>query len=200
MDDQPKSWVEQNAAAAESRGARPGSQYVGCDEAAFEQLYRDLETVFRRIAVRKFGIPDEDAKTIVHDVFIGYLANPGIVRGDVRAYLLSAVCNCCRNWRRSRLTESRVFSPDDAHDVAEERAASFEDSYRELTLSLDVATTFGKLPLECRQVLTLCAREEDVDSIARALCTTPGNVYNRISRCRKRARIIYESITQVRCT
>lgn len=167
------------------------------DEEAFERLYCDLERLCLRMSRRKFGIPEDDMKTIVHDVFISYLANPTVVRGQPRTYLISAIYYQSQNYWRSKRYENRVFSDDDVRELDETGRATSDDFFDELCLGLDVLTTLDKLDVRCREALTRCAMDEEPDAIAEALHTTPNNVYNVIHKCRKRARVIYESLTQV---
>jgi DNA-directed RNA polymerase specialized sigma24 family protein len=74
---------------------------------------------------------------------------------------------------------------------------SADDFFDELSLGMDVLATLEKLSARCRVALTLCWNDAETDDIAEALNTTPDNVYNVLHRCRKRARDIYESLTQV---
>ncbi|HEV8436075.1 MAG TPA: helix-turn-helix domain-containing protein [Thermoanaerobaculia bacterium] len=75
-----------------------------------ERVYLEHSPLLRRVAVRKFGIPPSDADTLVHDVFAAYIANPGAVRSDLRAYLIAAICNASRNYWRSKEMQERVES------------------------------------------------------------------------------------------
>lgn len=182
--------------------AHPDSADTRCqgstsDEEAFERLYCDLEKLCLRMSRRKFGIPEDDMKTIIHDVFISYLANPAVVRGDLRTYLLSSIYFQSRNYWRSKRYEHRVFSDDDVQQLDDTGKITADDFFDELCLGLDVLTTLEKLPPHCRLALTLCWRDTEPDEIAEAIHIAPRNVYTVIHRCRKRARDIYEALTQV---
>ena len=72
-----------------------------------ERVYLEHAPLLRRVAVRKFGIPPADADTLVHDVFAAYIANPGAVRSDLRAYLIAAICNASRNYWRTKEMQER---------------------------------------------------------------------------------------------
>ncbi len=163
-------------------------------ERSSDEIYVEHGPFLRRVAMRKFGIPHADAEALVHDVFINYLIRPRTVHSDLRAYLIGAICNASRNYWRSRRSEDRVFAePEgDAPDVVS------EDVFDGLALNLVVASTLARLGARCREVLRRYYLEgEDTASIARAMNTSPTNVNYMMHVCRKEARAIYESITQV---
>src|SRR5688500_9917289 len=72
------------------------------------RAYLEHAVMMRRVASRKFGVPPQDAEALVHDVFINYIATTRTVRSDLRAYLIGAICNACRNYWRARSSEERV--------------------------------------------------------------------------------------------
>src|SRR5437588_10186366 len=82
----------------------------------FEMMYATYVPLLRRIAVRKFGIPRSDAEALVHDVFATYLANPTNVR-NVHTYLIGAICNASRQYRRRDATERALFCGSDECDA-----------------------------------------------------------------------------------
>lgn len=162
-----------------------------------ERVYLEHSLLLRRVAVRKFGIPTAEAETLVHDVFAAYIANPGAVRSDLRAYLIAAICNASRNYWRMREMQERYFvepaesTPDSG--VADE---SFFDG---LSLHLVVGATLARLGQRCRDVLRRFYLEgESAGSIAEAMETTAGNVHYILHVCRKKARSIYDELTRVR--
>lgn len=158
-------------------------------------IYRDHAPFLRRVAIRKFGVPPTDADGLVHDVFINYLATVRVVRGDLRGYLIGAICNASRNYWRSRRCEERVFSERD--DVEDE--AVTEDTFDGLALNLVVASTLARLGSRCREALRRYYLDgEDTPTIAAALNTSAHNVNYLMHVCRKRAREVYEEITRPR--
>jgi RNA polymerase sigma factor (sigma-70 family) len=159
-------------------------------------VYVEHELLLRHIAINNFSVPEDDAKALVHDIFITYLAHPAGVRGDVRAYLVGAICNACRNYRRSKLSERRVMASDES--FAEPAAPEAEPQViAAVRRTLERAVALGKLDAPCFEVL--CRRylhDEDTDTIAEALQTSRRNVHYRLHVCRKRARAAYESISR----
>lgn len=161
-----------------------------------DQAYLDHALVLRRVAIRKFAVPPSDAEALVHDVFINYIAATRTVRGDLRGYLIGAICNACRNYWRSRKSERRVFTDDelDADDVT-----SDHDMFEGVALNLIVASTLAQLGARCREALKRYYLDgDDTPSVAAALDTSPSNVNYLMHVCRKQARAIYERITRVR--
>src|SRR5258708_37421374 len=77
--------------------------------APFAEVYERYARLLRVIAVRDFHVPFGDAEAIVHDIFLCYFSNPGVVRGDVKAYLCAATRNGCIDYLRKRGRERAVF-------------------------------------------------------------------------------------------
>ena len=93
---------------------------------AFERTYFDHAPLMRRVAKRRFGIPDSEADALVHDIFATWLANPSVVRGNLRAYFLGAVWNAARQYHRKYDRSSRSLGscPCSAPSAAKRCAAS----------------------------------------------------------------------------
>jgi RNA polymerase sigma factor (sigma-70 family) len=159
-----------------------------------DEIYVQHAPLLRRIAVRKFGVPPGDAEALVHDVFVNCLLTARNIRGDLRAYLIAAICNACRNYWRTRRSEQRVFADDDtaAADVIA------DDLFDGLALNLVVASTLAKLGPRCRELLRrYYLNGEETAAIAAAMNTTPANVNYLMHVCRKHARVVYDAITRV---
>ena len=164
-----------------------------------EELYLDHAFLLRRIAVRKFGIPEDEAETLVHDVFVGYLVRPRDVYHNIRSYLIAAVCNASRNYWRARQTCDR-YLPSEPDSVPAEIPGRPEDDVLEgLSARMMVGATLARLGSRCREVLCRYYLEgEDTASIAAALDTTASNVNYLMHVCRRKARRIYDEISKVR--
>src|SRR5437762_2820873 len=76
----------------------------------FAEVYHQHARLLRMIAVRDFRVPFGDAESIVHDIFMRYFTNPGIVRGELKPYFRGAVRNECLEYWRKRERERTVFS------------------------------------------------------------------------------------------
>jgi RNA polymerase sigma factor (sigma-70 family) len=169
------------------------------ERSAVEDLYLEHAFLLRRIAIRKFGVPDEEAETLVHDVFVGYLVRPRDVHSNARSYLIAAVCNASRNYWRARQTRERHL-PTDSGALPAELPSRVEDDVLEgLSLRMMVGATLARLGTKCREVLRrYYLEEENTASIAAALDTTASNVNYLMHVCRKKARKIYEEIGRPR--
>ena len=179
--------------ASSSGSPTPSQLLASCG--VIERVYLDHAPLLRRVAIRKFRIPAADAETLVHDVFAAYIANPGAVRSDLRAYLIAAICNASRNyWRSQEMRERYLVAnlPDGEDDPP-------HDSFFEgLSLHLVMGATLARLGDRCREVLRRFYLDgESAGSIAAAMDTTAGNVHYILHVCRKKARSIYDELTRV---
>ncbi|MGH9419336.1 MAG: RNA polymerase sigma factor, partial [Thermoanaerobaculia bacterium] len=109
-------------------------------------MYERYARLMRVIAVRDFHVPFGDAEAIVHDIFLCYFANPGVVRGEVKAYLCGAVRNGCIDYLRKRGRERAVF--EDVEDVSADSALPDRVANR-----LAMAETLARLRPRCREAL-----------------------------------------------
>jgi RNA polymerase sigma factor (sigma-70 family) len=165
---------------------------------AIEDLYIEHAFLLRRIAARKFGIADDEAETLVHDVFVEYLIKPRDVHYDVRRYLIAAVCNASRNYWRAKQTRERYFPPA-SNPAPSEMPGRVDDVLEGLSLRVMIAATLARLGTKCREVLRrYYLDDESTPSIAAALDTTASNVNYLMHVCRKKARKIYEEIGRAR--
>ena len=159
--------------------------------ASFTETYDRYARLLRLIAVRDFHLPFEDAEAIVHDIFLGYFVNPGVVRGDVKAYLCAAVRNGCIDYLRKRGREQSVFA-----DVEDIPAESFLPD--RVANRLAMAETLARLRPRCRAALR-CFHLENKSSaaVAAELNASPTYVRQLLHHCRKEARRIFEELTRV---
>jgi len=160
-----------------------------------EVVYVEHAPRLRRIAMRKFEIPPDDADELVQEVLFSYFSNPVAVRSNLRAYLIGAICNASRNYWRSRRSQDRVF----VYDEKASDDAVTPDVFDGVDLQLVIAATLSRLHPRCREVLKrYCLDGDDSGAVAQALNTTPTNVNLIVHKCRKSARAVYDEITRVR--
>jgi RNA polymerase sigma factor (sigma-70 family) len=159
--------------------------------APFAEVYERYARLLRVIAVRDFHVPFGDAEAIVHDIFLCYFAHPGVVRGDVKAYLCSAVRNGCIDYLRKRGRERAVF--EDVEDVPADSTLPDRVAVR-----LAMAETMARLRPRCRDALR-CFHLENKSSavVAAELNASPTYVRQLLHHCRKAARQIFEELTRV---
>src|ERR1700682_2801005 len=167
-------------------GSSTGPGSPGCESSssaraelagtAFERTYFDHAPVMRRVATRRFGIPSAEAEALVHDIFATWLANPSVVRGDLRAYFLGAVWNAARQYHRKYDREAPLESAPEpvGEDIAERVAAQ-----------LTVARVLSQLRPECREALRRVHGEnEKGGDVAASMGRSRDALYQLLSTCR----------------
>lgn len=148
---------------------------------AFEALYVEYGLLLRTIAMRKYGVPPDDAEALVHDAFIAYLQRHTTIR-EVKLWLMGVVSNGARHYWRDRkreapLPELATAQPDPAS------AEEVEEWERRITVGSIVA----RLGQKCRETLWgYYWREESKEQIAETLATSPGYVRQLLVSCRRR--------------
>jgi RNA polymerase sigma factor (sigma-70 family) len=188
--------IESEVRADEASELTPARQI---QRSTAEELYVEHAFLLRRIAVRKFAIPEDEAETLVHDVFVEYLVRPRDVHHNVRSYLIAAVCNASRNYWRAKQTRERYFPSDPNAMTAEVPVNVADDVLEGLSVRMMVGATLARLGTKCREVLCrYYLQEESTASIADALDTTASNVNYLMHVCRKKARLIYDEISRGR--
>jgi RNA polymerase sigma factor (sigma-70 family) len=163
---------------------------------AFAEIYENHARLMRLIAVRDFRVPFSDAEAIVHDIFMHYFSNPGVVRGELKPYFRGAVRNECLEYWRKRHREQTVFC--DAGDVEEETSGDERLMSDTIAVRLAVAETLARLRPRCRDALRCFHYEgKSMRDVAAELDVAPLYVRQLLHHCRKAARAIFESITRV---
>ncbi|MBV9494412.1 MAG: sigma-70 family RNA polymerase sigma factor [Acidobacteria bacterium] len=86
------------------------------DEERFNEIYETHFEFLVSVAMHKFRVPESEAETLAHEVFLTYWRKTGSIY-DLRAWLVGAICHASRHyWRMNR-------RPDEIEDeLAEERA------------------------------------------------------------------------------
>ncbi len=76
------------------------------DDRFFEELYAEHFDFLVAVAVRKFRVPESDAESLAHEVFLSYLRRSDEVL-NVHSWMLGAICHASRYyWRQNgRLVE-----------------------------------------------------------------------------------------------
>jgi RNA polymerase sigma factor (sigma-70 family) len=72
------------------------------DEERFNEIYEKHFSFLVMIAVHKFRVPETEAETLAHEVFLTYLRKESQIH-DLRAWLVGAICHASRHyWRLNR--------------------------------------------------------------------------------------------------
>ena len=157
--------------------------------AAFDSLYATYLPLLRKIAIAKFAVPACDAEALAHDVFATYLANPANVR-NVHAYLIGAICNAARQYRRRDAAERTLFCDSGICEGEPSREMS-DDVVRTMVVN----ATLARLGESCRETLRrFYLIGESAPAIAATRNTSANYVLRLLSYCRKRARAMYEEM------
>jgi RNA polymerase sigma factor (sigma-70 family) len=165
-------------------------------EEIFAEVYETHARLMRLIAVRDFRVPFADAEAIVHDIFMHYFSNPGVVRGELKPYFRGAVRNECLEYWRKRHREKTVFC--DVDDVESEICSDETLMSDTIAVRLAVTETLARLRPRCRDALRRFHYEgKSMLDVAAELDVAPLYVRQLLHHCRKAARAIFESITRV---
>jgi len=154
---------------------------------SFERLYREHGVLLRKIAVRRYNVPPEDAEALVHDTFLLYMQRHTVVR-EPKAWLITAVSNECKHYWRDRKREEPLL-PEHDETVDPAAAQVMEKWMRQNAL----AAVFARLGARCREVLErYYLGEESREGMAEDFATKPGYIRQIVMSCRRRARELYE--------
>jgi RNA polymerase sigma factor (sigma-70 family) len=156
--------------------------------ASFRNTYFEHAPLMRNVAVRRFGLPAAAAEDLVHDIFASYLTNPSIVRGDLRAYLLGAVWNAARQYRRKHDREAPLESaPEPVTPDVGERLAT----------QLTVARVLAELRPECREALRRVHGEDEKGAdVAQSMRRSCDALYQLLSNCRRQAKAMFQKLAR----
>jgi len=153
------------------------------DDDAFESLYTEYGLLLRSIAMRRYGIPPDDAEALVHDTFVAYLERHTKIN-DLKPWLMGAVSNGCKHYWRDRKREMPL--PVDYEEAADPAPDCTADNW---AWRITVAGLVARLGEQCRETLKRYYwREESKESIAATLSLSPGYVLHLLSSCRQRIR------------
>jgi RNA polymerase sigma factor (sigma-70 family) len=150
---------------------------------AFEALYTEYGLLLRTIAMRKYGIPPDDAEALTHDTFVAYLQRHTKIN-DLKPWLMGAVCNACKHYWRDRKREAPL--PEDFEETIDPAANCSADSW---AWRITVAGLLARLGNQCRETLQRYYwADESKEKIAATLSLSPGYVLHLLSSCRRRIR------------
>jgi RNA polymerase sigma factor (sigma-70 family) len=77
------------------------------DDRFFEELYAEHFDFLVAVAVRKFRVPESDAESLAHEVFLSFLRRSEKVL-NIHSWMLGAICHASRYyWRQN----GRVIEP-----------------------------------------------------------------------------------------
>jgi RNA polymerase sigma factor (sigma-70 family) len=166
-------------------------------EDSFVRIYESYFGLLTSIAVHKFRVPETDAETLVHEVFLNYLRRPTMAIIDLRGWLIGATCHISRHYWR---LNGRMVSIQD--DLEFDRDVPTSTRILD-TLPDQIAARqrneFSGGALEClsprcQEVLRLRYFEGWSDhEIAEHLGVKPKYASNLVSKCLRRAQVMADA-------
>ncbi len=152
-------------------------------EDGFDALYTQYAVVLRGIAIHRYGIPPDEAESLVHDAFMAFLERHTSIR-DVKGWLSGTIRYKCTDYWRLREREAPL--PREQEDVADLGA---ESDVRSADLRLTMATAISRLGDRCRETIRRYYwLDEPLGVIAGCFATTENNVKQILFSCRRRLR------------
>lgn len=151
-----------------------------------EALYREHGHVVLRRARRILG-NEEDAREVLHDVFVSFIDRPDAFRGQssITTWLYSATTHACLNRLRNQRTRARLLT--EGYVAPERSTAGGAESTAVLRDLL------ARVPVELAQVaIYFYADEMTHEEIARVLGCSRRHVGDLVERLRASLRKIEE--------
>jgi RNA polymerase sigma factor (sigma-70 family) len=150
---------------------------------AFDALYAEYGLLLRSIAMRRYGVPPDDAEALAHDTFIAYLERHTKIQA-LKPWLMGAVCNASKHYWRDRKREAPL--PENHEETIDPASNCTADSW---AWSITVAGLVARLGDQCRETLKRYYwGDESKETIAETLSLSPGYVLHLLSSCRQRIR------------
>jgi RNA polymerase sigma factor (sigma-70 family) len=155
------------------------------DESQFEALYKAQSDFLFSVAVHKFRVPESEADTLVHEVFLSYLKRADEIR-NVNGWLLGAICHASRYYWRSN---GRMVVVEEQFDRIDPKSLNILDS---LPNQLAAREVLACLPARCQSVLRLRYFDGcSIAEIATQLDLTAKYTQKLVMKCLHRAERMY---------
>ena len=156
-------------------------------EENFRAVYEENFAFLSSIAVNKFRVPDTEAETLAHEVFLTYLRKSETIC-DLRSWLVGAICHASRHyWRSNR----RIVDADPEIDVEYPDPAS-RQILDVLTDQIAARKVLDGLAPRYQEILRLrYFAGMTVPEIAAHLGVRPKYAQKLVSKCLKRAEKVF---------
>ena len=156
-------------------------------------LYVAYRPLLLHIACRKFRIGENDAESLLQEVFLSFMTTTTKVE-NVKAWLVAAMCNASRHyWRGQGKTESL---PENFDDQCDPKSNSLAD---QVAMEITMRQALNYLQPRCKETLLLHYFEgRSAVDVAEKLETTSRYAEKLIHNCLKRVREVYFNITAVK--
>jgi len=156
-------------------------------EERFTAIYEQHFPLLSSIAVHKFRVPDTEAETLAHEVFLSYLKKTDAIL-DLRGWLIGAICHASRHYWR--LNGRMVAMDDDLdYDRIDPTSTRILDS---LPDQLACREALECLSPRCQEILKLRYFEGwSMQEIADHFGVKPKYAQKLVSKCLRRAEMMY---------
>lgn len=162
-------------------------------EERFRAIYEEHFDLLAGIAVNKFRVPDTEAETLAHEVFLSLLKKSENAISDLRGWLVGAICHASRHyWRQNK----RI------HDAEPELDADYPDPSsrdidRVMTAKIAANEALESLAPRYQEILRLrYFAGMTVPEIAAHLGVKPKYAQKLVTRCLRRAEKFFEGTEQ----
>jgi len=156
-------------------------------EERFTAIYEKHFPLLAAIAVHKFRVPDTEAETLAHEVFLTYLRKSDTIL-DLRGWLIGAICHASRHyWRLNGRT--LTMEEDFDFDRPDPASTRIIDS---LPDQIAAREALECLSPRCQEILRLRYFEGwSMQEIAEHFGVKPKYAQKLVSKCLKRAETSY---------
>lgn len=133
-------------------------------------------------AVKHFRLPESDAEALAHEILLDFLVKaPGVI--DRRGWLLGAICNACRRYRRRAARFEEL--PDDVLELADPQLSRVTDMWPD---QLAAREAFARTTARAQLALRLRYFEGyRISEVAAELGITETYARKLITECLKQA-------------
>ena len=168
-------------------------------EDSFVRVYESYFRLLTSIAVQKFRVPETEAESLAHEVFLKYLRSSATIT-DIRGWLIGAICHVSRHYWR---LNERLVKADDEIDFDRIDPSSTR-MFDTLPDQIAAREALERLTPRCQEVLRLRYFEgRSMQEIADYFGVKTKYAYKMVSKCLRRAQLVAnakdvtESMSQV---
>lgn len=160
------------------------------DEREFEEIYIGHFDFLVSVAVRKFHVPESEAETLVHEVFLGLLKRSDEIR-DVHSWLLGGICHASRYYWRQNVRGGEMVDIDFSFEHEDPASSDIHDL---LPNRIDAREALQSLPPRYQEVLRLRFYDGcSINEIAERLGVKPKYAQKLVTKSLRRAEKNYFS-------
>jgi RNA polymerase sigma-70 factor (ECF subfamily) len=163
---------------------------IPLDETEFEEIYARHFDFLVSVAVRKFRVPEGDAETLAHEVFLTYLRKAGTIR-DLHSWLVGAICHASRYYWRLQKRSLALVDDDASLERIDPASTRILDS---LPAQLAAREALACLSPRNQEILRLRYIEGcSIAELAAILGVRPKYAQKLVTKCLRRAEQEYEA-------